>query len=375
MIFYDQTHKTTSTYSYISMQQAAYAVERKLAIDAAKTAARLCEQVRCQLQTPNPTARMMTTTKSDRSPVTVADFGAQAIICRAIQEKFPNDPIVAEEDATELSRTSNNSNNAMLDEVTTYVQDTLQNKGSQDAATQITATQVADWIDRGNSTGLSCDRFWTLDPIDGTKGFLRDRGQYAVALSLIERGNVKVGVLACPAFRVEGENSTGWLFVAVQGQGAFRISLADDSVGEGKEDKEIPIQVCDSSNNEHHTLRFVESVEAAHGDQTRQGEIAKAVGITSPENSLRMDSQAKYAAIATGSAALYLRLPSPKQPNRRECIWDHAAGVIIVEEAGGKVTDLHGKKLDFMVGARLENNQGVVVSNAGLHDAVVEALR
>lgn len=358
-------------------QQVAYAVERKLAVAAARTAAKLCEQVRSQLLRP-----AMATTKSDHSPVTVADYGAQAIVCRAIQEEFPHDPVVAEEDATAfLLNTTNNNSSAMLDEVTHYVQDTLaKNNDSQDAKI-ITSTQVTHWIDRGNSTG-SCDRFWTLDPIDGTKGFLRRdnhhqnmTGQYAVALSLIEGGDVKVGVLACPAFRVEGENSgVGWLFVAVQGQGAFRISLADDS-GVDAEAKEIPIQVCDSSNNEHNTLRFVESVEAAHGDQTRQGEIAKAVGITSPENSLRMDSQAKYAAIATGTAALYLRLPSPKTPNRQECIWDHAAGVVIVEEAGGKVTDLNGSKLDFMVGAKLENNQGVVVSNTGLHYAVLEALR
>ena len=141
--------------------------------------------------------------------------------------------------------------------------------------------------------------------------------------------------------------------------------------------QEIPIRVCDNAivSANKQTLRFVESVESAHGDQRRQGEIAKAVGITEPENSLRMDSQAKYAAIATGSAALYLRLPSPQQPDRRECIWDHAAGVIIVEEAGGCVTDLYGKKLDFMVGARLENNQGIVVSNGDMHDRVLEALR
>jgi 3'(2'), 5'-bisphosphate nucleotidase len=119
-------------------------------------------------------------------------------------------------------------------------------------------------------------------------------------------------------------------------------------------------------------FRFVESVEAGHGDHDRQQAIASAVGITQP--SLRMDSQAKYGAVARGDAVLYLRLPSPKSPNYREKIWDHATGTLIVEEAGGKVTDMHGKPLDFAYGYLMENNRGVVVSNGAIHEVVIEAL-
>jgi 3'(2'), 5'-bisphosphate nucleotidase len=119
-------------------------------------------------------------------------------------------------------------------------------------------------------------------------------------------------------------------------------------------------------------LRFVESVESGHGDQSRQAAIAQAVGITAP--SLRMDSQAKYAAVANGEAVLYLRLPSPKTPDYREKIWDHAAGVLVVEEAGGKVTDMFGQPLDFSRGAKLTQNQGTVVSNGVIHQTVIDAL-
>jgi 3'(2'), 5'-bisphosphate nucleotidase len=87
-----------------------------------------------------------------------------------------------------------------------------------------------------------------------------------------------------------------------------------------------------------------------------------------------MDSQAKYAAVARGDAALYLRLPSPKTPDYREKIWDHAAGVLLVEEAGGKVTDMFGKPLDFTQNSTLINNQGTVVSNGAIHSTVIEAL-
>jgi 3'(2'), 5'-bisphosphate nucleotidase len=120
-------------------------------------------------------------------------------------------------------------------------------------------------------------------------------------------------------------------------------------------------------------FRFVESVESGHGDQSQQSAIAQAVGITAP--SIRMDSQAKYAAVAAGQAVLYLRLPSPKSPDYREKIWDHAAGVLVVEEAGGRVTDMNGKPLDFASHARFPNNRGVVVSNGTIHDQVLEALK
>ena len=69
-----------------------------------------------------------------------------------------------------------------------------------------------------------------------------------------------------------------------------------------------------------------------------------------------------------------LRLLTPSRPDYREMIWDQAAGAIIVEEAGGRVTDLDGKPLDFCHGRRLTENRGVLVSNGHLHDRVLEGL-
>jgi 3'(2'), 5'-bisphosphate nucleotidase len=57
-----------------------------------------------------------------------------------------------------------------------------------------------------------------------------------------------------------------------------------------------------------------------------------------------------------------------------EKIWDHAAGLAVVREAGGRVTDVAGKPLDFTHGARLETNRGVIVTNGALHDAVLAVL-
>jgi 3'(2'), 5'-bisphosphate nucleotidase len=87
-----------------------------------------------------------------------------------------------------------------------------------------------------------------------------------------------------------------------------------------------------------------------------------------------MDSQAKYGILARGEVTLYLRVPSPSEVEYQENIWDHAAGAIIAEEAGGKVTDVLGKPLDFSCGIKMVKNHGVVVSNGILHDVVLKAL-
>ncbi len=73
--------------------------------------------------------------------------------------------------------------------------------------------------------------------------------------------------------------------------------------------------------------------------------------------------------------SLYLRLLSPQKPDYREKIWDQAAGSLIIEEAGGWVTDLHGKPLDFTAGRTLALNRGVLASNGHLHPAAIGALR
>ncbi len=316
-----------------------YDREKQVAIEAAVAAAKLCQQVRRDI----PEA----IEKKDKSPVTVADYGSQAVICKALEDAFPNQPVVGEEDAIQLRQPEMAE---VLTKVTNYVAQLLPGA---------TPEQVTGWIDRGN--GKVGPRYWTLDPIDGTKGFLR-QDQYAVALALVEDGEVKLGVLACPAMSVEG-TQPGVLYVAVRGEGATMVPLA------GGEPRSIHVASREDTAN----FRFVESVEASHGDQSRQNAVAKAVGITA--DSVRVDSQAKYGIVASGQAVLYLRLPSPKSPDYREKIWDHAAGAIVVEEAGGRVTDMYGKPLNFADGTKMVNNRGVVVSNGVIHDTVLAALQ
>jgi len=139
-------------------------------------AAKLCQAVR------SDQAMLSSMTKTDASPVTIADYGSQALICKTLKDIFPDDPIVAEEDASDLRTRKDDQ----VKQVTQYV--AQQTECSSD-------DNVARWIDYGNGKP-NRKRFWTLDPIDGTKGFLRG-DQYALCLALIEGGDLQAGILAC----------------------------------------------------------------------------------------------------------------------------------------------------------------------------------
>ncbi|KAL9102313.1 MAG: hypothetical protein Q9163_002531 [Psora crenata] len=314
-----------------------------------------------------------TISKDDTSPVTIGDFGAQATIIHAIKKNFPKDEIVAEEEASSLR-----DNESLGDQVWELVKSThledppaeYEVGGSIQSKEQMLAA-----IDAGNSAGGAKGRIWALDPIDGTKGFLRG-GQYAVCLALIEDGEVKVGVLGCPNLPLDNEaplsadvggaedTNRGGLFGAIIGEGATIRPL-----GRGALQQCQDIHMKDVPDITQAT--FCESVEAGHSSHSDQAEIAKKLGIT--KESVRMDSQAKYASIARGAGDLYLRLPV--RANYREKIWDHAAGDLIVREAGGEVTDAEGKRLDFGKGRTLSDNKGVVAAPKAVHRHVLEAVK
>ncbi|MDQ3406887.1 MAG: 3'(2'),5'-bisphosphate nucleotidase [Chloroflexota bacterium] len=322
--------------------------ERIAAIEAVRAASLLCRAVREALIPSDSVA------KADRSPVTVADLGSQALISLALADAFPDDPIVGEEDAT-LLRTDPDGPIAAA--VLRHV---------RAARPDATAEIVADALARCSHPGGATGRFWTLDPVDGTKGFLRG-GQYAVALALIEDGEPVLGLLGCPNLPLDQDEpgagvGVGCLFVAERGAGAVLIPLDGDS-------HETPIRV--SPPESPGEARWAESVEAGHSDQDDAARVAESLGLR--QAPLRMDSQAKYAAVARGEAAIYLRLPTSDA--YRERIWDHAAGWLIVREAGGEVTDIHGQPFDFSTGRGLELNQGVVASAGGtLHAEVLRAV-
>lgn len=159
---------------------------------------------------------------------------------------------------------------------------------------------------------------WCLDPIDGTKGFLRKNGQYAVCLALLVNAQVQLGVIGCPNLPCSPDiplDSTdpnverGCLFVAVRGQGAQQITLSPYP------SNPKPITIFPIRNPSD--LSFLESVEAAHSSHGFNALVTQILGIK--KDAVRMDSQAKYCCLARGQGGAYLRMPTGV--GYREKIW------------------------------------------------------
>ncbi|GAA5959400.1 hypothetical protein JCM21900_006846 [Sporobolomyces salmonicolor] len=342
-----------------------YAQEQQVAISAVLKASLVAQKVQDQLIGSGGVQ------KKDKSPVTVGDYTSQALISSLLFAHFPSDQIVGEEDSSELQTPENSITKANIVRLANEALSEVLPVAEEEAAWAPVKAQGGEkseeeWleiIDRGNSTGGKEGRHWALDPIDGTKGFLRG-GQYAVCLGLLKDGEVVLGVMGCPNLPVDPkqpEGEKGALFVAVKGQGAFQRSFTSPTL--------TPIRMASLASLS--AASFCESVEAGHSDHGTNARIAALLGIT--KDSVRMDSQAKYCSIARGDGDIYLRLPVSE--TYEEKIWDHSSGSLLVAEAGGIVSDMHGKPLDFSLGRTLKGNKGVVAAHRDWHAKVIEAVK
>jgi len=211
----------------------------------------------------------------------------------------------------------------------------------------------------------TAESFWTLDPIDGTKGFLR-QGQYAISLAYLCQGKVELGVLGCPNLSADWErpfddpDPHGLIVYAKRGGGCWAVPAANGGAR--------PLGVmCSASQGT--TLRVCESQEAAHSDQALTARIATLLGGATP---VRLDSQAKYAVVARGQADAYLRIP--RSSGYEENIWDHAAGMLVATEAGASVSDIIGNALDFTTGKTLARNRGILCASPAWHQRILGAI-
>lgn len=283
--------------------------------------------------------------KADNSPVTALDFSVQALILSRLTEAFPGEAFVAEEDGRQLPE---QFDGVWIDQATRAVRLSNPEAGPED---------VRRWLNLPMSAGDG--RYWTIDPIDGTRGLLRG-GQYATAVALVEDGRVVLGGLACPSFDVFGAD--GCLCLAVRQAGAW-VAEAPDGVWR---------RLSVAGEGEVGGRRLIRSVESSPPSDRRLTSIRRELDLG--EEPLRMDSQVKYLALAGGHGALVVRLPR-KGGRQSENTWDHAAGTLLAEEAGATVSDVRGDPLDFGVGARLERNLGVVASLPSLHAKATVAVQ
>lgn len=205
--------------------------------------------------------------KGDKSPLTEADVAAHAIITRRLAQLLPALPILSEE-------------------------------------------AVGDF-----SGADSSGRYWLVDPLDGTKEFIKRNDEFTVNIALIEKGRSILGVVYAPVLDVA--------YVAAEGLGAFKV---------GADGMRISIRVAEHA--EGATWRVVGSRSHA-GDSLR--EVLQLLGA---HEMLSMGSSLKFCMVAEGSADVYPRLGPTS-------LWDTAAAQCIVEQAGGRVVKLTGESLDY----------------------------
>lgn len=316
---------------------------------AVEDASLVCRQVQRALD------QVKAITKDDKSPVTVADYASQAIVAHRLREALGPVVLVGEEGSAFLRDEDNQ----------TYRDATL--AAVREVWPEADERTLLDAIDAG-AGDPSHASFWTLDPIDGTKGFLRGQ-QYAVALAYIERGRPVIGVLGCPNLPssftdpLDRADSHGCLYFTISGQGLWEVH-ADK---QGAPPKHIHRALREPGD----PIRACESVETAHSKQDDTAKILARVG--SAGEPVRLDSQCKYAVVARGQADAYLRMPTKKDYVER--IWDHAAGALVAHEGGCVVTDIHGRDLDFAHGRGLETNRGIVCAPPDVHGPILGAIK
>jgi 3'(2'), 5'-bisphosphate nucleotidase len=322
------------------------------ALAAVQTAAIVCRHVQVSLDA------LRAMTKDDASPVTIGDFASQAVIARALSTAaIMHRGLVAEESAAFLKQPEHA---AHLKACLAALHDSGAWKNAK--ADDLIAAVNLGGADPAALT--SSEGGWTLDPIDGTKGFLRGE-QYCISIAFIRNGIVELGVLGCPNLspdsNIDRISSTGSIYAAIRGRGAHLITTRDKAI------METPLKRTTLAPN--HPARLAESVETSHTRKDFAAEIMKLAGPVGP--SINMDSQAKYALLARGDADVYLRLPSQKGYIER--IWDHAAGALLATESGCTVTDINGKPLGFSQGRGLERNAGILGAPPELHARLLAA--
>lgn len=228
--------------------------------------------------------------KSDDSPVTVADKAASDLIVAGLAARFPGDLIVSEE------------------------------------------AELVEGI-------LASPRLWLIDPIDGTKDFIRGSDGFAVMIGLMRGGRPVLGVVHQP--------SIGRTFFATP-DGAYVDT--DGSLSQ--------LKVSDVSSAA--SARLVASASHRSPDLDR---VKSALGIDNEQNVGSVG--VKLCLIALGARDLYVN------PAAKTKVWDTCAPEAILDGAGGKLTDLFGAPIDYL---ELRQRRGLVASNGHVHAEVVGKL-
>lgn len=269
--------------------------ERKLCLSTAFEAGRIC------LAAPRVCARV----KTDTSPVSAADIAIQAVVTRALREKFPNDGLIAEEETQMIL-----SDPSLVHAAQKLVRFNLRN-----------ALAISE-------SAKDADRFWTLDPIDGTKGFLSSSG-YAVGLALME--TEQGGAYQYPSLAALTLPHANTILLAETTKPRLLEFSLQSSIDEATESPSIYSARC----AEHVDIAATAANPAESFVWLLSGADDLLLTGRPPWTFLCCGSLVKYAAVARQEACAFVQVLGNKRAN----VWDHAAGVAVVIAAGGSVTD------------------------------------
>lgn len=234
--------------------------------------------------------------KAPRDPVTEADRRANELICRRLGEQFPGVPVVAEES------------------------------------------------DPSTFSGYrSASRAFFVDPLDGTREFVKKNDEFVVMIGLWDSGRPRAGLIHAPA------TGTTWLGSVGEGAWVIAASGARDALDVSRTPALGEARVLSTRS---HRSPALEQALGALG--AKRLDALGSAGL-------------KCAEVAAGSADAYVA------PGRAGSRWDVCAGDAIVHAAGGRLTDAFGEPIDYQ-GASLVNDRGIVASNGRLHDEILARL-
>ncbi|KAL2174426.1 uncharacterized protein P884DRAFT_263765 [Thermothelomyces heterothallicus CBS 202.75] len=307
--------------------------------------------------------------KDDLSPVTVADFAIQALLRRALGNAFPDDGFVGEESADELRQ-----NRRLLSRVLAVLAQCGASALFRDADDLCDAIDSCTTLTPG---AAGPTRIWVFDPIDGTKTYIRHE-QYAINVALLEAGRQVVSVVACPLLSVDATapvtdrsvdpTGKGCILYAVRGHGAHIRPLFGDAGA--VQPRQLPRHADEATSPDH--LRSVtcwalldSGVDSVHE------RVAEQLKVPFPGCDL-LGWVPRWAVMAMGAANMTVWVY--RRRDRYAKIWDHAGAMLLFEEVGGMITDVHGKEIDLTAGRKLKANFGFVAAPRSLHPLVLRAV-
>ncbi len=293
--------------------------------------------------------------KQDGTPVTAGDLAVQMAVCSVLSKRTPHLPVVGEEGESSIAGAAGQE---LLARAVKAV------KAAMGADAAADPTEYLESNPKPTSKS-----WWTVDPIDGTKGFRSGR-HYALCLALVEEQQSTVGVLSCPTLmmgrdplEIGGDHQCGTLYAAARSLGSWKFQPRDGDRRFSSAAQRVVRPVVEIP-----SWRVCDSIEGGSRAERMRG-IMTATGLA--WNSISLDSQCKYALVAEGAADCFMRVPAS---HGAEKVWDHAPGAVVAEEAGAVVGDLKGNPLVFASDS-LDRNYGTLACDPRIADSIRMVVR